>query len=526
MIRRYVIRTILACAALIATTTASTASAQLVLLVQDAPAWGYTAWSDELTIQGIPYATIGASQLAGETLSNYSMVITVSAQGPTYNTYINNAISQIETYISGGGAVIFSGVTQQADTPYPDPPFGGTNFFQLSSSSYVVDPSHDLVQGVPSPFTSNYSSHNYFTGYPLTADELTENQSGYCNLYIYETGNGMVIVSGLTWEWGYGHGQDYGDILTNAIDYGYSYQPACQDADGDTYTDLACGGTDCNDTNIYVYPGAPEYCDGVLDNDCDGLTDDNEADLDGDGFTECNNDCEDTMAAVYPNAPEICDGYPDNNCDGVDDPDELDGDGDGYSYCDGDCDDTNITVYPGAQELCDYIDNDCDGVVDNVADVDGDGWDSCVDCNDFDPTAYPGAVEYCDGLDNDCDGIIDNPADMDGDGWDPCNDCDDGSADVYPGAPELCDGILDNDCDGAIDDNEYDNDLDTQTECDGDCDDTDATIYLGAPELCDGLDNDCNGLADDLPDVDGDTYNTCDDCDDGNPAVYPGAHEV
>ncbi|MEC7946680.1 MAG: putative metal-binding motif-containing protein, partial [Myxococcota bacterium] len=107
------------------------------------------------------------------------------------------------------------------------------------------------------------------------------------------------------------------------------------------------------------------------------------------------------------------------------------------------------------------------------------------DCDDSDPRVHPAGTETCDGRDNDCNGQVDDPnlfdydtyyADTDGDTYgDPANtteacsqplgyvsddsDCDDTDGTVYPGADEdggtgsgVADGV-DNDCDGAIDDN-------------------------------------------------------------------------
>ncbi len=47
----------------------------------------------------------------------------------------------------------------------------------------------------------------------------------------------------------------------------------CWDGDGDTYDDEACGGTDCDDADPAVNPGAVETCDNGVDDDCDGLVD-------------------------------------------------------------------------------------------------------------------------------------------------------------------------------------------------------------------------------------------------------------
>ncbi len=323
-----------------------------------------------------------------------------------------------------------------------------------------------------------------------------------------------------------------------------------QDQDQDGY--LICTNdtqpeSDCDDTDGEVFPGAPERCDGK-DNDCDGIAD---ADLDGDGFRDCNDpehpeltDCDDNDPDTYPGATEVCDGK-DNDCDGTIPVDEQDADGDGVWLCSAggipDCDDTDPARYPGADEICDGKDNDCDGQVGTgETDADADGHFACPDggsdCDDADPLTYQGADEACDGKDNDCDGVVpEDESDQDGDTFRVCHgDCDDTSPVTYPGADEICDG-LDNDCDGepAATENE-DRDSDGYTACGGDCDDTNPRIHPGADEVFDGKDNDCNGAVDDVPcvDIDGDGYprEECEgsfevDCNDFDDTVYPGASE-
>ena len=43
-------------------------------------------------------------------------------------------------------------------------------------------------------------------------------------------------------------------MLSGMFLLGQDAWEACVDADGDTFPDVACGGTDCDDTNADIYP--------------------------------------------------------------------------------------------------------------------------------------------------------------------------------------------------------------------------------------------------------------------------------
>ncbi len=71
-----------------------------------------------------------------------------------------------------------------------------------------------------------------------------------------------------------------------------------------------------------------------------------------------------------------------------------------------------------------------------------------------------------------------------------------------------------------------DADADGVSECNVDCDDNDPARYPGAEELCDGVDADCDGAISDESDDDGDGYLACEECDDAHAEAFPGGVEV
>ncbi len=270
----------------------------------------------------------------------------------------------------------------------------------------------------------------------------------------------------------------------------------CNDPDGDGYgIGEDCEGIDCNEERTDIHAGAVEICDGE-DNDCNSLPDDGVVAPDDFTCLELGV-CEGTAPAcrggdwvcpydeeTYEDEEITCD-LMDNDCDG-----EAD---EGYdtrvdpSNC-GSC--GNVCVFVNAVGEC--VDAACVlGVCnENFWNVDSNVENGC----EYPCTLSNEGVEQCDAIDNDCDGQIDEDYDLQADVA-HCGACNN-ACNFANGAGACRAAVCELDgCDeGFVNLNG-----DPEDGCELEC-----TPSNEGEEVCDTIDNDCDGVADEGFDLEGD----------------------
>ena len=224
------------------------------------------------------------------------------------------------------------------------------------------------------------------------ADEFCNGTDDDCDGDVDEAG----ALDATTWyddDDGDGYGDpSSGTAACSAPSHGVSDATDCDDSDGDVHpgADESCDGDD-DDCDGSVDEAAVDASTWYADADADGYgsaVDTTTACDQPTGYLATGSDCDDWDASVNPAATELCDGI-DNDCDGLTDDDDedlsewstwyLDADGDGYGEASDTMDACDApTGYVSNDEDCDDDDASIgactcgDGLVDAGEEVDPD----------------------------------------------------------------------------------------------------------------------------------------------------------
>ncbi|MEW6182106.1 MAG: hypothetical protein AB1500_02855 [Bacillota bacterium] len=211
------------------------------LLIQDYYPWDRNSNEQVLQEFGITYDRINSSQLGGWDLSPYRLVMYASDQPTSYYYNIYNNLGKISAYVENGGLLI----AHCCDLGWNDGywyyitilpgniPHSGV--YTLFQNLHIEDPSHPVVEGLTDSALSdwNYSTHGFFPTLPAGGKVIVS--TNYAGLpqptYIeYPYGNGRVLATMQTVEWGYGDWGTYNwyvngpELLRNEVRYAQTCQ--------------------------------------------------------------------------------------------------------------------------------------------------------------------------------------------------------------------------------------------------------------------------------------------------------------
>ncbi len=193
-----------------------------VLVIQESDAWGLNMMNFLQTNFGITPDVITSSQIAATDFMQYDVVITVGDESNTYYTNISNNVAKFEAFAAAGGIIQYQMATQ-----------GGTNV-NLAGGAHIIHgnpqpqntgllPAHPILAGISNPLNGSSANHCYITNLPVGTQIITQTSTLALPTTVeYSYGNGMVIATGMTWEFLYLSAFNTAPMLPNSISYIFS----------------------------------------------------------------------------------------------------------------------------------------------------------------------------------------------------------------------------------------------------------------------------------------------------------------
>jgi len=193
-----------------------------VLLIQESTAWGLNMNSFLQTTFGITPTVITSSQIAATNFMLYDVIITIGEESTTYYNNISNNRTKFEAFVNAGGILQYQMATM-----------GATNISLAGGATVLYGnqqnqntgllPLHPILAGVTNPLQGNYANHCTLSNLPADAKIISVTGTGsFPTTAEYSVGRGLVIATGMTWEYLVVNGFNSGAMLPNSIGYLFS----------------------------------------------------------------------------------------------------------------------------------------------------------------------------------------------------------------------------------------------------------------------------------------------------------------
>ncbi|MDP8205084.1 MAG: carboxypeptidase regulatory-like domain-containing protein [Candidatus Electryonea clarkiae] len=224
-----------------------------VLIFQDQNPWNN---SHQEILEGldVDFDVVNSTAMATHELDEYTVIMFPSTQGQTYYDRFEAQWDRFEEWVEAGGWIEFHGCTQGATWELWD----GTNYVhQGSGTNYVEEPDHPMVEGVDEEFTGGSANHGWIDDIPDDALVIITDPDDRPVLIEYSYGNGNMIVTSETWEYGYNANQQAGQVMENAINYSTEEAPGIGEGDASMEGYVYDSVTDEEVEGAIVRAGAP-----------------------------------------------------------------------------------------------------------------------------------------------------------------------------------------------------------------------------------------------------------------------------
>ena len=196
-----------------------------VLLIQDLLPWSTSSNQQILDALGIPYSLVTVAALATTDLSVYRQIIVAGDQSTSFYSALAAQMPRVTAWVAAGGVLEFHAAGwgwNSGDASRVILPRDLRIEQAYADSNTILDPTHPILEGVPSPFYGSSASHAHFRNVPPDATRLVVDWSSLETLVVYNHGVGTVIAATQPLEFYYPQPYPIGRILMNMIAWAHA----------------------------------------------------------------------------------------------------------------------------------------------------------------------------------------------------------------------------------------------------------------------------------------------------------------